>query len=377
MIFTNGLVFTDGKFQRVDVKTENDRIVTVSEKISVGESDEVINLNGNWLLPGFIDVHTHGRDGVDFSDSTAEEMVRVRRSYAQCGVTSILATTMTMEQAYAKASMKRLRQAIEQEAPGARILGINLEGPFLGPDKKGCHDPECLQKISVRNLEELDACAGGHIRLVDVDPTLEGAMELIRSHSKEKKFSIAHTSASYETANQAVDAGAGHVTHLFNAMNGLHHREPGIVGMVCDRKVWAELICDGIHVHPSVIRMIYRCAGEKLCIVSDSLSAAGLGDGVYQLGGMEVHVKGKRAALSDGTLACSVSNVFEECRNVISFGVAPETAILSATENPARAMGLEQEIGAIKEGLRADLLVVSPEFELLDVYAGGISLKQM
>ena len=170
---------------------------------------------------------------------------------------------------------------------------------------------------------------------------------------------------------RAVEAGADHITHLYNAMNSLHHRDPGVIGVASDKNVWAELICDGVHIHPAVVRLTYRALGERICIVSDSLSAAGLGDGVYSLGGLDVHVQGNRAALADGTLACSVSNVFEECRNVISFGVAPETAIASASSNPALAMGLEDEVGFIRRGNLADLLVVTPEMELEQVYVGG------
>lgn len=370
MIFQNGIVFFEGKLKKLDVEISGERIIQVAPHIPVGK-EETLDLTGKWLLPGFFDVHTHGRDGADFSDASPEELVRIRGSYARCGVTSLLATTMTMGKDYSRDMMKRIRKAIETPAPGAHIWGINMEGPFLGPDKKGCHDPQYLLSADYGFFKELDDCAGGHISLVDIDPRLEGAMDMITQVSRTKRVSVAHTSSDYETACQAVDAGADHVTHLFNAMNSLHHREPGVIGMVSDRDVWAELICDGVHIHPAVIRMMYRAVGEKLCIVSDSLSAAGLADGVYSLGGLDVHVCGNRATLADGTLACSVSNVFEECRNVISFGVSPELAIQSACANPALAIGLENEIGFIRRGNRADLLVTTPSMELEQVYING------
>lgn len=376
MLFYNGTIFCGGTFQKADVRTQGERIVSVSPSLEKMDGEEAVDLQGKWLLPGFFDVHTHGRDGADFSDAPVPELVRIRDSYARCGVTSLLATTMTMEENYSRAMLKRIRSAIEEKSGGSRIWGINLEGPFLGPDKKGCHDPQYLRKPDIAWFEELDACAGGHIRLVDLDPTLEGAMDFIRTYAGKKKLSIAHTGADYETACKAVDAGADHVTHLYNAMNGLHHREPGVVGMVQDREVWAELICDGVHVHPAVIRLTFASNARKLCIVSDSLSAAGLGDGVYSLGGLTVHVNGRRATLADGTLACSVSNVFEECRNVISFGILPEEAIAAASLNPAKAMGLEDEIGDIRPGLLADLLIVSPQMELERVYIGGKEITQ-
>lgn len=375
MLFKNGTAFIDGALKHMDVRVAGDKIAETAENLSKKDGEEVIDVGGKWLLPGFFDVHTHGRAGADFSDAPSGELIRIRRSYAECGVTSLLATTMTMEEEYSKKMMGRIRAAIEAEAKGARIWGINLEGPFLGPDKKGCHDPQYLKKPDIAFFEELDRAAGGHILLVDVDPNLDGALEFIRHYRRKKKISIAHTSATYARANEAVDAGADHVTHLYNAMNGLHHREPGVVGMVYDTKVWAELICDGVHVHPAVVRFTFAADAGKICIVSDSLSAAGQGDGVYSLGGLEVHVKGNRAELSDGTLACSVSNVFEECKNVVSFGVPIEEAIAAASLNPAKAMGLEDKVGSIMPGLLADLLVVTPGMELREVYVGGCKIK--
>lgn len=371
MLFKNGIVFLDGMLKKADVRISGSHITAIAEEIFPQKGERIVSLDGKWLLPGFFDVHTHGRDGADFSDAPKEELMRIRKSYAACGVTSVLATTMTMEEEYSRGMMKRLRQAIETEGEGAHIRGINMEGPFLGPDKKGCHDPRFLKRPDGTFFEELDACAGGHISLVDLDPTLEGAMDFIRKYSQAKKISIAHTGADYECANRAADAGADHVTHLYNAMNGLHHREPGVIGMVNDRKVWAELICDGIHVHPAVVRLSFQAFGDKNCIVSDSLSAAGLADGSCSLGGLTVCVKGNRAFLPDGTLACSVSNVFEEVRNVVSWGVPVETAILAATENPAKAMGLAGKIGAIRPGLLADLLVVTPVLGLEQIYVEG------
>lgn len=371
MLFQGGLVYIDECFQQADVRICGNEIAEMAEHLEAAEGEEILNIEGKWLLPGFFDVHTHGRDGADFSDAPSEELIRIRRSYAKCGVTSVLATTMTMEAEYSRRMMGRIREAIEAEAEGAHIWGINMEGPFLGPDRKGCHDPQYLLKPDIAFFEELDACAGGHIALVDVDPNLDGALEFIRHYQGKKKISVAHTSAGYSRANEAVDAGADHVTHLYNAMNSLHHREPGVIGMVHDRAVWAELICDGVHVHPTVVRFTFAADADKICIVSDSLSAAGLQDGVYSLGGLDVHVRGNRATLADGTLACSVSNVFEECKNVISFGIPAEKAIAAASIHPAKAMGLENKIGSIKPGLLADLLIVTPQMELERVYVEG------
>lgn len=371
MLFQGGMAYIEEEFLRRDVRVRGNKITELRERLEAEEGEQVINMEGKWLLPGFFDVHTHGRDGADFSDAPSKELIRIRRSYAVCGVTSVLATTMTMEKEYSRQMMKRIRAAIEAEAEGAHIWGINMEGPFLGPDRKGCHDPQYLLNPDIDFFEELDRCAGGHIMLIDLDPNLDGALDFIRHYRGRKKLSVAHTSAGYAQANKAVDAGADHVTHLYNAMNSLHHREPGVIGMVHSRDVWAELICDGVHVHPAVIQFTFAADGDKICMVSDSLSAAGLKDGVYSLGGLDVHVKGSRATLADGTLACSVSNVFEECKNVISYGIPVEKAIAAATSHPAKALGLEDKIGTVKPGLLADLLVVTPQMELEKVYVEG------
>ena len=371
MLFQGGLAYIEEKFQRRDVRICEDKITEIAEHLKAAEGETVVNIEGKWLLPGFFDIHTHGRDGADFSDAPAEELIRIRRSYAACGVTSVLATTMTMEKEYSRQMMGRIRTAIEAKAEGAHIWGINMEGPFLGPDRKGCHDSQYLLNPDIAFFEELDACAGGHITLVDLDPNLDGALEFIRHYRGKKKLSLAHTSATFARANEAVDAGADHVTHLYNAMNGLHHREPGVIGMVHHRDVWAEFICDGVHVHPAVVQFTFAADADKICVISDSLSAAGLADGIYSLGGLDVHVHGDRATLADGTLACSVSNVFEECKNVISYGIPAEKAIAAATSHPAKAMGLENKIGFINPGLLADLLIVTPQMELERVYVEG------
>ncbi|MBE5967002.1 MAG: N-acetylglucosamine-6-phosphate deacetylase [Lachnospiraceae bacterium] len=368
MIFKNADVFYNKGFQRLDVKVKGDVITEIGDNL---EGDETVDLNGKMLLPGFIDLHSHGREGIDFSTAAPDEMAKLRLSYAEIGVTSILATSMTMEYETTGNIMRNIRQAIEANHPGSRILGINMEGPFLGADRKGCHDEHYLLPPDQKTFANWDALSGGHVRMVDIDPNLPGSMEFIKENSKSKVVSIAHTSATYETASEAVKAGATHITHIFNAMNGLHHRDPGIIGIACDYPVNAEMICDGIHIHPTVIRMMFKLIGDRLIIVSDSMSAAGLGNGEYELGGLKVFVKDRKATLSNGTIAGSTTNVFEEVKNVIRFGVTKEKAILSATLIPAKAIHAEKEVGDIAVGKKADLLIVTPDFTLEQVYIGG------
>lgn len=368
LIFKNAEVFYNKGFHKADVKIKGDRITEIGENL---QGDETIDLNGKMLLPGFIDLHSHGREGLDFSTATSEEMAKLRLSYAEIGVTSILATSMTMGFETTEDIMKNIHQAIEAKTPGSRILGINMEGPFLGADRKGCHDEHYLLPPDQKAFENWDTLSGGNVKMVDIDPNLPGSMEFIKENSKSKVISLAHTSADYETACEAVKAGVTHVTHMFNAMNGLHHRNPGIIGMAYDYPVNAELICDGIHIHPTVIRMMFDLMGDRLVIVSDSMSAAGLGNGEYELGGLKVFVKDRKATLANGTIAGSTTNVFEEVKNVIRFGVPKEKAILSATFIPAKAIHADHEVGEIAIGKKADLLIVSPDFKLEQVYIGG------
>jgi N-acetylglucosamine-6-phosphate deacetylase len=372
LIFKNAKVFYNTKFHILDVEIKEDIITNIGENL-LGK--DCIDCKGKLLIPGFIDVHTHGREGMDFSTAEPEDIGKMCNSYVENGVTSILATTMTMEYENLKQIMDRNRRAIEANYPGCRILGINLEGPFLGPDRKGCHDEEFLIPLNTELFDELDGISGGNIRLLDLDPNLENSIDFIKKYSKTKVISLAHTSASYDIACEAVKAGATHVTHLFNAMNGLHHRDPGLIGMASDLPVNAELICDGIHIHPAVMRMIFKLIGERIVIISDSMSAAGLGEGEYELGGLKVFVKDRKASLMDGTIAGSTTNILEEVKNIIKFGIPEEKAILAATLNPARALKLDHEIGEIMVGKKADLLVLSIDYTLEQVYIGGKRFK--
>jgi N-acetylglucosamine-6-phosphate deacetylase len=372
MIIKNADVFYKGSFQKKDVRIQGELITAVDDHLI---EEEIIDGTGMMLLPGFIDIHTHGRAGLDFSTADVDEIAVLCESYAQNGITSILATTMTMEYETTKQIMRRNKEAISARYFGSRILGINLEGPFLGPNRKGCHDEQYLLAPTTDLIDEFDSLSGGNIKLLDIDPTLPNAMECIRRYSASKTVSIAHTAADYATACAAVEAGANHVTHLFNAMNGLHHREPGVIGMVSDYPVNAELICDGYHVHPSVIRMMFGLIGDRIALISDSMSAAGLGEGEYELGGLKVYVKDEKANLADGTIAGSTTNVFEAVKNVIRFGVEKEKAILSASLVPARAIHCDHMVGSIEIGKKADLLLVTPDFELKQVYIGGKRFK--
>lgn len=370
MILKNALVFYEGAFERLDIRVANGRIEEIGEAL---EGEEEIDLEGKKIVPGVIDVHTHGCLGFDFTIASCEEMKQMETFYLEQGVTSILATVMTMQPSYLEAAMTNIHRIMSEE--GSVIKGINMEGPFLGEDKKGAHDPLYLQGINGTFFEKLDAACKGQIKLVNIDPKLSGAMAFIETYSDSKTVSMAHTSADYALAEEAVKKGAHHITHLFNAMNGLHHREPGLIGAFSDFDVNAELICDGVHVHPSVVRMCFKIAPEKLVIISDSISATGLKPGKYVSGGLAITVEKGEARLENGTIAGSTATAFEGMRRAIKFGVAEEQAILAATLNAAKSVGLDEEIGSIAKGKYADLLIVNEAYELEGIYKNGKKIK--
>lgn len=368
MIFQNAEVFYQGKFQILDVRTENGMIAEIGTAL---HGSPATDCTGKKLLPGFVELHSHGCAGYDFSTATDAQLRTMLDYYAQHGITSVCATAMTMGLDEYEQAVRRIRAVMEDSTSNQQVIGINMEGPFLAAEKKGAHDASYLIPVSEEIFERLDSASGGNIRLVDIDPDDPKAMDFIQKYSSEKVISLAHTSCSYETAMQAFSCGAKHITHLFNAMNGLHHREPGIIGALSDADVCAEIICDGIHVHPAVIRMMFRLCPEKMILISDSMSACGLKDGQYELGGLPVTVRKGKATLSDGTIAGSTTNVYDCMCNAIQFGVPAEQAVLSATCLPAKALHLEHEIGRIETGCRANLVLADPDYKIEAVYLNG------
>lgn len=377
MILKNASVFVDGKFLPADITVSDGRFETIDSK-DTGKAasgkqtdDEIIDLSDKLVIPGFIELHSHGCIGYDFTTSAPEELEKMCEFYSENGITSILATTMTIGYDTYKRAMLNIKETCENNTKGSRIIGINMEGPFLGAAKKGAHDTRYLLSINEQKYEELNDLSGDRVRLIDLDPDLPGAIPFIEKYSKKKVISLAHTACDYETAVTAIKAGASHVTHLFNAMNGLHHRAPGIIGAVSDYPVNAEIICDGIHIHPSVMRLVFKAFPEKLILISDSMSAAGLEDGSYELGGQKVFVKDGKATLKDGTIAGSTTTIYKAFKKCIEIGIPVEQAVLSATLYPAKAIHAEEEIGSIAAGKRADFIIMDKAYNIEKVYSGG------
>ena len=263
-----------------------------------------------------------------------------------------------------------------EDAPGhARLMGIQMEGPFFSEKKKGAQNGAYLKDPDFEAFEKLYEGCEGLVRIVDVAPELPGAAEFAARASELCTVSVAHTDATYEQAAAVFQNGARHLTHLFNAMPPIHHRKPGVIGAAAEREcVTAELICDGLHVHPSVVRMAFKLFPGRICLVSDALRCCGMPDGEYELGGQPVFLKDGIARLADGTIAGSASNLYSCMLNAIDFGIPVAEAINAATITPARQLGRDSEIGSIEEGKLADFVVCDEALRRKAVYIGGVKL---
>ncbi len=369
MIYTNAIIFRpDGRFRRGSFAVEDGRFVRVWDETSERADAD---LNGKCVIPGLVDIHTHGNSGFDFSDG--EGLETMMRWYAANGVTSVTPASMTLpveklERAYEKAS------AFARRRPKgcARLIGINMEGPFFSYGKRGAQNPDYLRKPDYETVRRLQRAAGGLLKIVCVAPELEGAPDFIEKAAGEFTVSIAHTEADYNAAREAIERGASQLTHLFNAMPGIHHRSPGPIGAASESGgVYAELICDGMHVSPSAVRMAFKLFPGRICIISDSLSCCGLPDGRYESGGLPVTLKDEICRLDDGTIAGSVCSAYSSMRNCVKFGIPREEAILSATINPARQAKCADRVGSIEAGKLADFVVCEEDLTRIDVYLSG------
>ena len=375
MIYHNAYVFTkDRRFAYGSFSVREGRFAPTEE--AAGE--EAVDLRGSFVIPGLVDIHTHGCAGADFSDGDLEGLRRMGEYYARHGVTSFAPTSMTLpfeqlERAFDTAVSYRA----SRRSNAARLVGIHMEGPFFSEKKKGAQNGAFLKLPDYAAFHRLNAGCGGLIRIVDVAAELEGAAVFAEKASQDCTVSIAHTDAGYEAACAVFDAGAAHLTHLFNAMPPIHHRAPGVIGAASERgRVAAELICDGLHVHPSAVRMAFRLFPGRICLISDSLRCCGMLDGRYTLGGQDVFLEGRIARLADGTIAGSATDLYDCMLLAIAFGIPREEAVAAATILPAREIGAEQELGSIEAGKRADFVVCDASLRRKAVYIGGIRVPE-
>ena len=360
----------DFRLVRGDLEIEGGRIRQVGEKLSWSQNDLVVDCQGYTIVPGFVDVHIHGCAGADTCDGKRESIDAMAEFLLTKGVTSFCPTTMTVDRAEIEAALLAAKACVDQPGPGARVVGVNMEGPFIAAARKGAQKEEAILPPDSELFRHFQELSGGIVRLVDIAPEQPGGLAFIREVKDLCAVSIAHTTANYDQAKESFDAGITHATHLFNAMSGLHHRDPGVVGAVFDdSRVYAELICDGFHIHPAALRTAFQVLGDRALVISDSMRANGMPEGEpFDLGGQMVTVREGKATLADGTIAGSVSNLHQEVKNLVSFGIPLEQAVKAASLIPARSIGLEEEIGSIAPGKRADLVVLDENLDIVAVY---------
>lgn len=370
MIIDNLIIYKDNnRFEKGSLRILNDRFADIED---IPADEKRMDGHGYYAIPGLIDIHFHGCMGVDLCDGNSPAIQQMATYEASVGVTSIVPASMTIPLKDLHTVMRTVGNY--QSGIGSKLLGINMEGPFVSKEKKGAQAEENILKCDVRLFHELQKESDYNIRYVDIAPETEGAMDFIKRVKDEVIVSLAHTTANYSIAHQAYLQGARHATHLFNAMSPFTHREPGVVGAAFDANdSMVELICDGIHIHPSVVRAAFQMFGySRIILVSDSMRATGLQDGNYTLGGQEVCVTGKRAILKDGTIAGSVTNLMDCLRTVVKEMQIPfESAIACATANPAKELGIYEQCGSITSGKFADLVLLDQDLNLKLVLING------
>lgn len=367
MVLKNARIFINGAFKdcRVNFGT---RILDVG---AVTEPDDALDGEGCYLIPGLVDIHTHAAVGEDASDGNADGMMKMSRYYAAGGVTSWCPTTMTLKEPELTLAMHTIRGFVHP-ADGAKVAGINLEGPFLSLKKCGAQNPDNLHVPDAAMFHRLNEASGGLVRLVTVAPEEPGAIEFIREISNICTVSVGHTTSDYATALAAYEAGAKHTTHLFNAMTPLAHRAPGVIGAAFDADATVELITDGLHIDPSVVRITHKLFGKRLTLISDSLRCAGMPDGEYELGGQPITVHDGKATLTGtNTLAGSSIHLMDGLRRAVSFGIPLEEAVTASTLIPAKVIGMANEIGSIDPGKYADFVLLNRDLSVRAVFIEG------
>ena len=374
MLYKNAKIFTAaGKFVHGSFRVEDGKFTEILDGVP---EEEGVDLENACVIPGLIDVHNHGNSGADFSDGDYDGLVKIASYLASVGVTSFAPASMTLPYEVLDAAFRTAAKLHREQPEGcARLMGIQMEGPFFSEKKKGAQNGAYLRLPDFEAFQKLFEAAEGLVRIADLAPELEGAVEFTKRASKLCTVSVAHTDAGYEDAAAVFAAGATHLTHLYNAMPAIHHRKPGVIGAASEcENVIAELICDGQHVHESSVRMAFKLFPGRICLVSDALRCCGMPDGQYELGGQEVFMKNGLAKLADGTIAGAATNLYDGMCNAVKFGIPVEQAILSATMIPARQLGRAEEVGSIEPGKLADFVVCGEDLQRKAVYLNGKKL---
>jgi N-acetylglucosamine-6-phosphate deacetylase len=383
-ILTASALFDGSRLVQNPVITlDDDRIASISSRTesALPPDAHVLDFPGATLASAFLDIHIHGAAGHDVMEATPEALSTMGKFLASRGTGTFLATTVTAPLDATLRSLEGLARLIAQPSQNgtARPLGIHLEGPFLSHSKRGVHPPEYLLEPNIATFDKLFEAAQGHVRLMTLAPELPGAAELATHATKRGvRISVGHSNATSAETYAAIAAGATSATHTFNAMRTLDHREPGILGVVLtDDAVYAELICDGIHSTPEMARLWWRAKGPgRALLVTDAMSAAGMPDGEYQLGGFAVNVANGRAT-RDGVLAGSVLTLDRALANCIQFtGATVDQGLRLLTANPSALIGVEDQAGSVSVGRKANLVAVSPTGKLLETFLNGKPVLQ-
>ncbi|WP_273320787.1 N-acetylglucosamine-6-phosphate deacetylase [Vallitalea guaymasensis] len=374
----NGKILIDGKFVSNKVILFDDTINKIIDESQLDDEtiDDKIDAKGNYIVPGFIDVHIHGYKGHDTMDGDIDTLRTISKSIPENGVTSFLPTTMTMDVPTIRKALGTIKNLMEEKTYGAEVLGTHLEGPFISEKYKGAQSEEFIEEPDgevIKGYEDI-------IKIITIAPEVKGSHEFIEKYTKDYgiRFSMGHSAASYDEAMAGIEAGVCSCTHFFNAMTGLHHRNPGVVGAVMNSDIRCEVIADTIHVNPALFNLIARVKGmDKVLLITDAIMGAGLSDGEYSLGGQKVFLQNGKCMLTDGTIAGSSLKLNKAIYNFTKHSdYSLEKVIESATINQAKYIGVEDRKGTLDIGKDADIAIVNDKLDIYYTIGKGKTLYE-